>query len=468
MKIARQIRRRQERKKKKERKKLIKKLGLSDFEYVADDKNMTFSASMPQMIDFLRVIGFEDIFDRHVRINKRKSPYSSSKIGELLVLQNILGIERIEGSRKLAQDDILKSKLNLDRYPDPETFRDELGRYRDSNIDELFWVNREILEKLCTLTEPGYIDLHFDSKVITVYGNQEGAEVGYNPWKPGRRSYHLKVCVIEPFGFVLAIELQPGSCVSSTGFIEFYKRCVEAVPQSHFVIRTVRLDRGFFSQETIESIEGDYLFFEIVAKQYSSIKNWISEYIAEDEFEPFYTDDTVSGTSFIYRFKNWDKPREFIVVRKLIRHDKDGQLFLFPRYSLQVICHNQMDMDPKEVWEDYNKRAKIELTIRDLDYDHYITNVPTGRFLSNFAYFWFCVFSYNLILIFKNFVLAGDWSQFRTSTIREKLLNIPGKLVNRSGTFCMRLMHGFPHTEVLQRIGERLCWLYGKLNPIPI
>ena len=46
MKIARQVRRRQERKKKKERKKLIKKLGLSDFEYVADDKNMTFSASM--------------------------------------------------------------------------------------------------------------------------------------------------------------------------------------------------------------------------------------------------------------------------------------------------------------------------------------------------------------------------------------------------------------------------------------
>ena len=61
MKIARQIRRRQERKKKKERKKLIKKLGLSDFEYIADDKNMTFSASMPQMADFLRVIGFEDI-----------------------------------------------------------------------------------------------------------------------------------------------------------------------------------------------------------------------------------------------------------------------------------------------------------------------------------------------------------------------------------------------------------------------
>lgn len=468
MRIARQIRRKQERNKRKERKKLIKNIGLSDFEYVADDKNMTFSASMPQMIDFLRIIGFQDILSRHVTINKRKSPYDSSKIGELLILQNILGVERIEGARKLTQDTILKRKVGLEQYPDPETFRDELGRYEDDNIEELFWVNKEILEILCKLTDPQYIDLHFDSKVITVYGDQEGAEVGYNPWKPGRKSYHLKVCVIEPFGFVLAIELQPGSCVSSTGFLEFYKRCVEGVPQSHFVIRTIRLDRGFFSQDTIESFEGDYLFFEIVAKQYSSIKNWISEYIAEEEFEPFYRDDTISGASFMYRFKSWDKPREFIVVRKLIRHDKDGQLFLFPKYRLQVICHNQMDMDPKEVWEDYNKRARIELNIRDLDYDHYLTNVPTGRFLSNFAYFWFCVFSYNLMLIFKNFVLGGHWSQCRTSTIRRKLINTPGRLVNRSGNFFMRIMHGFLYTEVLQRIGERLCWLYGKLNPLPV
>ena len=43
MKILRQMKRSQERKRKKAKKDLIKQLHLSDFTYVADDKNMTFS-----------------------------------------------------------------------------------------------------------------------------------------------------------------------------------------------------------------------------------------------------------------------------------------------------------------------------------------------------------------------------------------------------------------------------------------
>ena len=108
-------------------------------------------------------------------------------------------------------------------------------------------------------------------------------------------------------------------------------------------------------------------------------------------------------------------------IRKLDKYKDNGQGILFPKYRYQVICHNQLDMSAKEVWEDYNKRAKIELNIRDLDYDHFITKVPTGCFLSNFAYFWHCALSYNVALIFKNFLLPRKWSKVRTSTLRKRL-----------------------------------------------
>ena len=61
MSITHRIQRAQERKKQKEDAKLIKQLQLSDFTYIADDKNMTFSAMGSQLIDFMRVIG---IFER--------------------------------------------------------------------------------------------------------------------------------------------------------------------------------------------------------------------------------------------------------------------------------------------------------------------------------------------------------------------------------------------------------------------
>ena len=467
MNFSRQVRRTQKRKREKERKKLIKQLKLSEFTYVADDNHMTFSAMAPQLIDFMNVINLPDLIKEHVDIEKRQSFYSPDKLSQLLILQNILGYDRIESSRTLNQDVILKQKLGIDNYPDPETFRDDLKKYRYNNIDELFFVNTKLLEVMCRLNEPQYVDLHFDAKVITVYGDQENATEGYNPQKPGRKSYHLKVCTIEPFGFILAIQLEPGNAVGATGFAEFYTKALAGVPQNHFVVQNVRVDSGFFSEDNIQAFEGDCLFFEVVAKKYATIKRWIQDGIAEEDFEPFYPDQTIYGAPFSFRPKTWDKPRDFIVTRKLAGHEDDGQGRLFPKWHYQVICHNQLDKSPKEVWEDYNQRARIELNIRDLDYDYFITKVPTGVFLSNFAYAWHCVLSYNLILLFKNFVLTAQWATCRVSTLRKKLFNIPGRLVNRSGNMIMRLIEGFPYLDVLASVKERLLWLYRTLNPLP-
>jgi hypothetical protein len=477
MSVSRQTRRAMERKRKKEeraaakkqemeRKRIAKKLNLSDYEYRADDSNLTLSAMAPELVDFLIAFGLAFVFDEYVKINKRKSKYTSAWLSVLFVLQNILGYDRVETTRALNQDRVLLDKLGLDQYPDPETFRDELARYTDENIEQLFQVNQKLLWALCQLVDPQYIDLHFDGKVITVYGDQEEATVGYNPAKPGRKSYHLKVCTIEPFGFILAIHLQPGNAVSETEFTDFYKKCVAAVPQNHLTIRTVRVDSGFFSDPTIKAFEGDYHFFEVVAKKYPGLKKWI-ESLPEEDFEAFYPDETIFGAAFSFRFESWSEPRDFVVVRKLLKHENNGQGMLFPKWRYQVICHNQPDLSPKEVWKDYNKRAKIELNIRDLDYDHFITKVPTGQFLSNLAYFWHSTFAYNMMLIFRNHLLPKKWSTARTSTLRKLLICIPGRLVNHSGQKIMRLMEGFPYADVLNYVKERIIWLYQKLHPLP-
>ena len=126
-------------------------------------------------------------------------------------------------------DGIIKNKIQINNYPDPETFRDELGRYAEENIEHLFFVNQAVLDIVCRLTEPQKVDLHYDFKVITVYGDQQNAAVGHNPGKHGRKSYHLKICTIEPFGFILAFRLDPGNTVSTTGFIDFHNKCIAAM-----------------------------------------------------------------------------------------------------------------------------------------------------------------------------------------------------------------------------------------------
>ncbi|MEW6382290.1 MAG: hypothetical protein AB1611_22225 [bacterium] len=107
MSISRQVRRAQERQEKKDKAKLTKQLQLSDFTYRADDKNATLSALGPQfLVDFVHVIGLPGISKEQVHI---------------LIVQNILGYDRIESSRALNLDDVLKKKLGICAYPDPET-----------------------------------------------------------------------------------------------------------------------------------------------------------------------------------------------------------------------------------------------------------------------------------------------------------------------------------------------------------
>ncbi|MDY6857626.1 MAG: hypothetical protein SWO11_23580 [Thermodesulfobacteriota bacterium] len=191
-----------------------------------------------------------------------------------MVLQKILDYDRIESVRPLNQDGVLKAQLGIENHPDLETFRDELQKYTEENIEQLFFVNKKISGcHSYNLTEARYVDLHFDAKVITVYGDQKGAEVGYNPHKFSQKSYHLKVYTVEPFGFILTISLEPGTAVSSAGFIEFYQKSFSALPQNHLVIQNARLDSEFFSEDNIEAFEGDFNFFEVALKKKTALWN---------------------------------------------------------------------------------------------------------------------------------------------------------------------------------------------------
>ncbi len=453
----------------KEIKKIIKKLNLSDYEYIADDEKITLSAMAPHLIDFLKVLGIKELFEKQVHIDKRKSIYPPSCLSQLLTLQTILGYDRIESSRTLNLDTHYKEKVGIKDYPDPETIRDELRRYSKENIGELFIVNKKLLELLAQQENPQYIDLHLDAKVVTVYGNQEEAAEGYNPQKPGRKSYHLKICTVEPFGFTLAISVEPGNAVSSTRFESFYRQCVEAIPSQHFVLRTIRLDRGFFSEDNIKLFEADSLFFEVVAKQHKSLKEFIRS-LAEEEFEPFNATETIEGASFRFSLNSWEKERDFVVVRRRIRTDDKGQLALFDHlctWHYQVICHNNPEMTPYEVWKDYNQRARIELIVKELDYDYFLTKVPTEKYLANYAYFWHSVIASNIMLIFKRYLLQGEWINKTISTLRKKLFTIPGRVVNRSGSMVMRVIKGFKEVELLNSLTLRLITFYQRLHAPP-
>ncbi|MCX6929939.1 MAG: transposase [Verrucomicrobia bacterium] len=88
-----------------------------------------------------------------------------------------------------------------------------------------------------------------DSTVNTRYGQQEGAEVGYNPFKRGRPSHHPLICVVAGTRLCLHMRWRPGKAVSATGWLE----AMEQLWQPAEIRSRLWLNRGDtgFGQEAI-------------------------------------------------------------------------------------------------------------------------------------------------------------------------------------------------------------------------
>ncbi|MBX7122489.1 MAG: transposase [Opitutaceae bacterium] len=63
---------------------------------------------------------------------------------------------------------------------------------------------------------PEQIILDWDSTVQPKYGHQDGAEIGYNPIKPGRRSFHPLLAVVSGTRLCPAYRFRSGDTVTST------------------------------------------------------------------------------------------------------------------------------------------------------------------------------------------------------------------------------------------------------------
>ena len=72
--------------------------------------------------------------------------------------------------------------------------------------------------------------LDIDSTIKPLYGHQQGAEIGYNPHKPGRPSHVYHSYLMGTTRLVLDVEVQPGKQTAAHHALPGLWRLVEALP----------------------------------------------------------------------------------------------------------------------------------------------------------------------------------------------------------------------------------------------
>jgi hypothetical protein len=211
------------------------------------------------------------LFQKYVRVPGRTRTFDSSELIQALMYAIIMGLRRISTTEILKYNGAFLALLGLHQFPDQSTIRRFLKRLSPQAIRQLARLHDSFRAYLFSFPKKRTsLIFDLDSTVVIVYGRAEGARVGYNPKKPGRRSYHPLLCFEAYFHEFWHGSLRPGNAASSTGAVPFIKVCLAKVPPTIARSRIrFRMDSGFYGSPVIRFLDASGCGYVMVAKEYS-------------------------------------------------------------------------------------------------------------------------------------------------------------------------------------------------------
>jgi hypothetical protein len=84
-----------------------------------------------------------------------------------------------------------------------------------------------------------------------------------------------------------------------------------------------------------------------------------------------------------------------------------------------------------------------------------------GDFGENAAWWWIMILAMNLNSAMKRLALGRTWVSKRMKAIRYSFINIPGRIVEHSREFIIRLVQGHPAVDLLIEARRRIMALSG-------
>src|ERR1700686_1948116 len=146
--------------------------------------------------EFLRVLQLRDFLARHITYPRRNCRYTVPQMMLALVYPIVLGLDRLETASFLRSNGTFQYLTGLQSYPDPQSLRRFLLQAAPEFREQLHRLSDHLLQQFIHWPDHrSRLILDLDSTVVTVFGRQEEAAVGYNPRYRGKRSYDPLLCL---------------------------------------------------------------------------------------------------------------------------------------------------------------------------------------------------------------------------------------------------------------------------------
>jgi hypothetical protein len=409
--------------------------GLDRVSATFDDESLVADAGLILTATLVARLGLEALINTTVRLAGRVGGARPGRKVLTLVHAMLADADCIDDTNRLragATGQVLGHRVMA-----PSTLGTFLRAFTFGHVRQLEAVVGRAIERAWGLGAgpTGTLIIDVDSTICEVHGYQKhGAAYGYTKVL----GYHPLLATRADTGEVLHARLRKGSANTARGIVRFVDELLARVERAgggEAII--LRADSGFYQHKLLGRLSTAGAGFSVTIPQRAPVRSAIDA-IDDTAWQRIdYSDGEAQLAECSYR------GRRLIVRRVRNHHGPQGQLFPTWRYHAFVtnLAGSAWALD-----QQHRAHAVVELSIRDLKAGP-LAHLPSGSFHANGAWLQCAVLAHNLLRWTATLGGLRANELIVAKTIRRRFLNVPARLVNRSGRPTLRLPARWPWAE---------------------
>lgn len=223
---------------------------------------------------------------------------------------------RILGMNKIVSDESLRRALAHLAPNQPKRCSEAERAARFTQLaSSTAWMDTALAESVDeALNTPWILDT--DTTVKLLYGHQAGAEVSYNPRKPGRPSHVLHTYWISAMRLVLEVEVQPGKAHAAKHSLPRLRELLERLTPAQRPV-LVRGDNAFGNDRVmaeLETLNQRYLF---KLRQSAGVKRLIERQWSRSDWRA--VGQGFDAVEAELQLTGWNRARRVVVLRRRVK-----------------------------------------------------------------------------------------------------------------------------------------------------
>ena len=418
------------------------------FKLATTQETLTPHAGLALFGEFLHAHKLTALLDAALPAPGSGAGYGPAQFVVPLLLMLHGGGRNLEDLRQLRHDEGLRELLSLAEMPSADATGDWLRRMGDgAGLAGAAAVNRMLLARALAADERDDYTLDIDATQI-VAEKREAART-----YKGERGYMPMLGHLAENGLVVGDEFRAGNDSPGARNLEFIEYCVAQMPAGRRIAR-LRADSAAYQAKVFNWCEEHAVSFAIGADLDFAVKAAIRRISAAD-WRPYQdgwlaeTGHTMNGTKHDFRLLVIRRP----VQRELFDAESETERFT-------VIASNR-DETAEETVAWYNQRGECsENRLKELKVGFQLEHLPCGQQAANAMYVRLGVLAYNLLVMFKRQALPPEFRRQQIQTIRWRLYQVAGKVVDHAGAVYLKIHRAWRtlFDEIRRRTAE-LAWI---------